>query len=69
MIYSREMCWCSKAMSGPFLVSLLQCASLTATLLASYESEYSVLSRHSTSMARYKQEKQFQLDIVLIPLI
>ena len=37
---------CSKAMSGLSLVLFLQCASLTATLFASYESEYSVLSRH-----------------------
>ena len=31
---------CSKAMSGLSLVPLLQCAPLTATLFASYESEY-----------------------------
>ncbi len=61
--------WCSKAMSGPFLVPLLQCASLTATLFASYESKYSVLSTCSASIARYKQEKQVQLDVVLTHLI
>ncbi len=52
------MLGCSKAMSGPFLVPLLQCASLTAMLFASYESEYWVLSMCSASIERYKQEKQ-----------
>ncbi len=42
--WTCEQLACSKAMSGPFLVPLLQCASLTATLFASYESKYSVLS-------------------------
>ncbi len=61
---SWSFCFC-----GPFLVPLLQCASLIATLFASYESEYSVLSMRSTSMARYKQEKQVQLDVILTHLI
>ena len=43
-----------QSMSGLFLVPLLQCALLTATLFASYESEYSVLSTCSASIARYK---------------
>ncbi len=56
-------------MSGLFLVPLLQYASLTAMLFASYKSEYSVLSTHSISIASYKQEKQVQLDVVLTHLI
>ena len=60
---------CSKAMSGLSRSSLLQCASLTATLFASLEYEYSVLNMHPASIVRYKQEKQVQLDLILIYLI
>ena len=38
-------------------------------LFTSYESEYSVLSTHPIGIARYKQEKQVQLDVVLTHLI
>ncbi len=60
---------CSKAMSGPFLIPLLQCALLTAMLFASYKSEYLVLSTHPMSITRYKQEKQVQLVAVFTHLI
>ena len=60
---------CSNAMSGLSLVPLPWYASLTAMLFTSYESEYLVLSMHSASITRYKQEKQVQLDVVLTHLI
>ncbi len=38
-------------------------------LFTSHKSEYSVLSMHPVGIARYKQEKQVQLDVVLTYLI
>ncbi len=65
----RSFTVCSKVMSGLSLVPLPWYALLTATLFASYESEYSVLSTHPMGITRYKQEKQVQLDVVLTHLI